>query len=168
MRRLEGRWIFLSVSVVVAGALGALAIWAFAIRDGGDEIRTAGPASQLTEAERRSLTHLHLLASASRIAFGADELESTCSEVAALVNAKPFGPFDTSGYPDGTRAQPLSPLPGTAHWAAASDLERLRGRGWLLRQLVLRTLVRGDAAELASAVEGCHAGLLPVLEAATS
>jgi hypothetical protein len=168
MRRPEGRWIFLSVSVLVAGALGALAIWAFAIRDGADPIRTTGPASQLTEAERESLTRLHLLVTGSRAAFEAGDLSSTCVEVSALVNTKPFGPFDTSSYPGGTDALPLSPLPGTAHWAAASDLERLRSGGWLLRQTVLRTLLRGDAGSLTAAVVDCHTRLLPVLQAATS
>jgi hypothetical protein len=168
MRKLEGRWIFLSVLAVVVGTLVALAIWAFAIRDGDDSAGPVGAAAPLTQAERDSLRRLHLLATTPGIAFPAEDLEAACAEVTALVETKPFGPFDTSAYPGGSAAIALSPLPGTAHWAAASDVERLADAGWLLRQVVLRTLTRGDGSELASAVARCESRLRPALEAATA
>jgi hypothetical protein len=168
MRRFEGRWIFQSVLAVVAGTLVALVIYVFAIRDGNDATQTGGPGGILTQAERDGLERLHLLASTTGVAFPSEDLETACAEVTALLETKPFGPFDTSTYPGGTAATPLSAIPGTAHWAAASDLERLRGAGWLLRQTVLRTLTSGDAGKLTSAVEDCHSHLLPAIQAATA
>jgi hypothetical protein len=168
MRRLEGRWIFLSVLAVVAGTLVALAIYVFAVRDGNDATRTGGPGGVLTQAERDSLERFHLLASTTGVAFPSEDLRAACAEVTALIETKPFGPFDTSAYRGGSTVNSLSAVPGTAHWAAASDLERLRGAGWLLRQTVLRTLTSGDAGKLTSAVEECHSRLLPAIRAATA
>jgi hypothetical protein len=168
MSKLEGRWIFLSVLAVVAGALVALAIYVFAIRDGSEAAPAGGPGGLLTQAERDSLGRLHVLTVRAGVAFSPDALAKACDEVTALVERKPFGPFDTSSYPGGSAASSLSAVPGTAHWAAASDLERLRSSGWLLRQAVLRTLTTGDADKLTAAVEACDELLLPAIRAATA
>ena len=61
----------------------------------------------------------------------------------AIVQTTPFSPYDTSVYAGSGAANRWSPLPDTAHWAAASDLETLTGTGRFLRQLTLRSLTRG-------------------------
>ena len=57
----RGKWIFLSVLTLVAGGLGAFAIWAFAIRS-DDAAPGEGPAAPLTQQERESLERFHVLA----------------------------------------------------------------------------------------------------------
>ncbi len=163
-----GKWLFLSVLTLVAGGLGAFAIWAFAIR--GDETGSGeGPAAPLSQSERESLDRFHLLATAEDVEFPGDEVERTCAEVTAVVETTPFSPFDTSAYSGYGSPGRWSPLPNTAHWAAASDLEALTWTGRVLRQTGLRSIVEPrDAVDgYASAVSGCYDRLLPALEAAT-
>ncbi len=165
----RGKWLFLSVVALVAGGLGAFAIWAFAIR-GGDEGTGAGPAAPLTQAEREGLAGFHELATAPGASTGAGAIRETCDEVAGIVRTKPFGAYDTSTYPGGSDPLPSAPLPGTAHWAASADLEALGYPPRLLRQLVLRAAFgsEDDAEDFAGAVHHCHGELRPALEAATA
>jgi hypothetical protein len=164
----RGKWLFLSVLTLVIGGLGVFAIWAFAIRgeaSGPEE----GPAAPLTQSERESLERLHLLATTEDIDFRGADVERTCSEVSAIVETTPFSPYDTSGYAGYGVPGPWSPLPNTAHWAAASDLEALTWAGRVLRQTSLRSIIqpRDDVDEYGSAVQGCYERLFPALEAAT-
>ena len=165
----RGKWLFLSVVALVAGGLGAFAIWAFAIRD-GDESAGAGPAAPLTQAERETLAGFHELATAPDASVTAEGIGETCDDVTGIVRTKPFGAYDTNAYPDGADPLPSAPLPGPAHWAAAADLEALGYPPRLLRQLVLRTAFgsEDDAEDFAGAVRDCHGELRPALEAATA
>jgi hypothetical protein len=163
------KWIFLSVLTLVAGGLGVFAIWAFAIRS-DDAGPGEGPAAPLTQQERESLERFHLLARNEGIDVPAREIEETCREVTAIVQTTPFSPYETSVYAGSGAANRWSPLPDTAHWAAASDLEALTGTGRFLRQLTLRSLTQGsdDADGFASAERGCYEALFPALTAATA
>ena len=171
MSRSHGRdkWIFLSVLTLVAGGLGAFAIWAFAIR-GSDSGTGEGPAAPLAQQERESLERFHLLATTEDVDVPATDVEETCREVTAIVQTTPFSPYDTSLYTRSGAPNRWSPLPDTAHWAAASDLETLTAAERFLRQLTLRSITqgRGGADDFASAVRGCYDALFPALEAATA
>jgi hypothetical protein len=165
----RGKWIFLSVLALVAGGLGALAIWAFGIRgeDGGP---SEGPAAPLSQSERESLERFHRLATTEDVEFPAADIDLTCEEVTAIVETTPFSPYDTSAYAGFGEAHRWSPLPNTAHWAAASDLEALTWVGRVLRQTSLRSIVepRDGADDYSSAVAGCYEALFPALRAATA
>lgn len=165
----RGKWLFLSVVALVAGGLGALAIWAFGIRD-GDGSASAGPAAPLTQAERETLAGFHELATEPGASTGAGAIREACDEVGNIIRAKPFGAYDTSAYPDSSDPLPSAPLPGTAHWAATADLATLGYPPRLLRQLVLRAALgsEDDAEDFAGAVRDCHGELRPALEAATA
>jgi hypothetical protein len=164
----RGKWFFLSVVVIVLGALGGFAIWAFAIRedDGGP---ASGPAAPLTQPEQDALARFHELATISDLGFDSGDLASACDEVTAVVRAKPFGPYDTSAYADSTESHRWSPIPGTAHWAAAVDLEQLGDAPRLLRQDALRSLTQpnGEGGKFMQTVRDCHLELLTALESAT-
>lgn len=164
----RGKWLFLSVVALVAGGLGAFAIWAFAIRD-GDESAGGGPAAPLTQAERETLAGFHELATTPDASITAAGIGTTCDDVTSIVRTKPFGAYDTNAYPDGSDPLPSAPLPGTAHWAAAADLEALGYPPRLLRQLVLRTAFGSadDAEDFTGAVRDCHVELRSALAAAT-
>jgi hypothetical protein len=165
---LRGKWLFLSVLTLVLGGLGAFAIWAFAIR--GNEARPdEGPAAPLSQSEQESLERFHVLATTDDLEYPGAELEQTCDEVAAVVETTPFSPFDTSDYPGFGVPGRWSPLPNTAHWAAASDLEALTWTGRVLRQTSLRSILDSkDAVDgYTSAVSHCYDRLFPALAAAT-
>lgn len=166
-RRAEGRWIFLSVLVLVVGGLAGLAIYVFGTDDGGPAV---GPGAPLTQPERQSLERFHELATDPGAGFAPRDVDETCREVTAVVRTKPFSPYDTSRYENPSSPHRLSPVPATAHWAAASDLETLGHPGRLVRQAALRSLTSGsgDAEALLDAVERCHRRLLRALEAATA
>ncbi len=116
------------------------------------------------------LARFHELATAPDASTGAGAIGETCAGVAEIVRTKPFGIYDTSGYPGDHGATATAPLPGTAHWAAAADLEALGYPPRLYRQLVLRTALGGedDADSYAGAVRNCRDELYPALEAATA
>jgi hypothetical protein len=164
----RGKWLFLSVLTLVAGGLGAFAIWAFAIRgdEGGPE---EGAAAPLSQSEVESLGRFHLLAWTDDVAFAGTEIERTCAEVTAIVESTPFSPYDTSAYPGFGAEGRWSPLPNTAHWAAAADLEALAWTGRVLRPTGLRSILesKDEVDGYGSALRDCYDSLLPALEAAT-